>query len=371
MMRICHLSSINPASHSRIFHKECKSLAKVYHTTLITPHERDEDIDGVRIRGVPKPRWGRIHRMTKTVWQVYRKAFSLNVDLYHFHDPELIPAGLLLRLQGRKVIFDIMEDIPASIVSKYYLPRWSRGAIRLLIKFIEKSFYRFFSALISSEPDVRDQISKLNKTVVLVQNFPPVEEMATSEGISWNQRKSIAYVGAISAIRGICEMVKAMSYLIDSSSVTLKLGGSFDPENLMKEVSILPGWKRVDYLGYLDRKEIRDILSCSFAGLVVLYPDPNHVLAYPVKMFEYMSAGIPVIASDFPLWRQIVEGARCGLLVDPLEPKAIAKAICYLNSHPKEAEEMGARGREAVEKCYNWKKEEAKLLNLYEEILLK
>ena len=122
-------------------------------------------------------------------------------------------------------------------------------------------------------------------------------------------------------------------------------------------------------LGFVDRDRVRQVLSRSMAGLVTLHPIINYIDALPVKMFEYMSAGIPVIASDFPLWREIIQGDDCGLLLDPLNPAAIAHAIDYLVSHPEEAQRMGKNGRTAVETKYNWTMEEKKLLAFYDNIL--
>jgi glycosyltransferase involved in cell wall biosynthesis len=106
------------------------------------------------------------------------------------------------------------------------------------------------------------------------------------------------------------------------------------------------------------------------AGLVTLHPTPAYLDSLPVKMFEYMSAGLPVIASDFPLWREIIEGNDCGLCIDPLDPAAIAAAIDALVSNPARAEQMGRNGRAAVEQHFNWANEERKLLQLYEDILI-
>ena len=133
----------------------------------------------------------------------------------------------------------------------------------------------------------------------------------------------------------------------------------------------MPGWQRVNALGFLDRAGVRDVLGRSMAGLVTFHPAPNHIDAQPNKMFEYMSAGIPVIASDFPLWREIIAGNDCGLLVDPVNPAAIAEAIDTRVNNPDMAQRMGENGRRAVEARYNWGIEEQKLLAFYEQILTK
>jgi len=153
------------------------------------------------------------------------------------------------------------------------------------------------------------------------------------------------------------------------SAARLQLAGQFSERDLQQRVQALPGWERVDALGFVDRTGVREVLGRSMAGLVTFLPAPNHIDAQPNKMFEYMSAGIPVIASDFPLWREIIAGNDCGLLVDPLFPEKIAEAIDYLVTHPEDAERMGRNGRKAVLERYNWQNEERKLLEFYERVL--
>jgi glycosyltransferase involved in cell wall biosynthesis len=177
----------------------------------------------------------------------------------------------------------------------------------------------------------------------------------------------VAYIGGISRIRGIVEVVKAMQK--QSSDARLQLGGSFSEIEFEKQIRKEVGWNKVDALGWLGRNDVKGVLHDSIAGLVTLHPVINYVDALPVKMFEYMSAGLPVIASNFPLWKRIVEGNRCGLCVDPLDPQAIAEAIDYLVSHPIEAGQMGRNGQKAVLKHYNWENEEKKLIDFYNGLL--
>jgi len=108
----------------------------------------------------------------------------------------------------------------------------------------------------------------------------------------------------------------------------------------------------------------------SRCGLVVMHDTPSHREALPVKLFEYMSAGLPVIASSIPKWQSIVEEHRCGLVVDPLDIDEIAAAIEWIFEHPEEAEAMGERGREAVEDQFQWSSQGEKLISFYDKILL-
>jgi glycosyltransferase involved in cell wall biosynthesis len=186
--------------------------------------------------------------------------------------------------------------------------------------------------------------------------------------VEWgNKQAEVCYVGGIAKIRGIAEVCEAIG--LAKTNVRLNLCGRFVESGVELDVKAMPSWRCINEFGFLDRLGVRDVLSRSVAGMVTFHPLPNHVDAQPNKMFEYMSAGIPVIASDFPMWREIIKGNDCGLLVDPLDPMAIAQAIDYLVANPEEAKRMGTNGRRAVNERYNWALEELKLLAFYERTL--
>ncbi len=352
----------------RIFHRQCRSLADAGHEViLIAPHDRDETVHGVHVKAIPRFT-GRIQRMTSGVAHAYREARRQDADIYEFHDPELIPAGLLLQAQGRRVICDIHEDLPRTIDDKTYLPRRLRTPIRWLSELVENSTCRWFSGLIAATPEIADRFRHVNCNTVVVHNYPALDELGPSSTRPFCEREmAVAYVGGITRERGIRELVEAMRLLPANLSPRLKLAGPFSPAGLKDEVARLPGWERVNFMGFLDRTQVASLLSNVRAGLVVLHPAQNFLRSKPVKLFEYMSAGIPVIASHFPEWREMVEGA--GLLVDPLKPSSIAEAIEFLITHPAEAEAMGRRGRELVEMQYNWSSEKETLLRFYDQVL--
>ena len=176
----------------------------------------------------------------------------------------------------------------------------------------------------------------------------------------------VCHEGALSAIRGIVELVRACELL--QSPVRLSLAGDFSEAALATRMLARPGWRRIDALGRLGRPGIGDLRASSRAGLITPHATPGHLGAPPATMFEYMAAGIPVIASDFPLWRAVVEAHACGLCVDPRDPPAIAAAIDYLASHPDIARRMGGNGRKAVCARYNWPREASKLIQFYEHL---
>ena len=369
--KVCVLTSAHPPFDIRIFHKECKSLAAAgYNVTLLAPCDRDQMVDGVRLRAIPKSQT-RLERLTRTVWRVYREALEQAADVYHFHDPELIPTGLLLRLRGRKVIYDVHEDLPRCMPYKPYLPRWVGRLAARMVELLENRAARFFSGIVAATPVIAARFCGLNKRVIVAHNYPLMSELALAPDAAWETREpTIAYAGSsVSVQRGAFEMVRAMGLLPADCAATLSLAGPFSPPSLREQLAPEPGWKRVQVCGVLDRAGVVSLLQRARAGFVLQHPEPNAMAGKPIKMFEYMAAGIPVISADFPLWRQIVDGAGCGLCVDPLNPEKIAEAIWYLLAHPQESEAMGRRGRQAVVERLNWDREKKKLLALYEELV--
>ena len=364
MHKIIHLTSAHPRSDTRIFVKMCCSLAKNnYDVCLIVADGLgDELINSVQVFDVGAKSGGRLSRMTRTVNQVFEKAKLLDADIYHLHDPELIPTGLKLKSLGKKVIFDAHEDLPKQLLGKSYLNKPLRYIMSKAFEYYENWACAKFDAIVAATPFIRDKFLKINSCVEDINNFPIIKELENAG--AWSEKKQeVCYIGSIARVRGVEEIVNAMPYLKD---VRLNLAGSFAEEALEKDVKASEGWSRVNELGFLDRQGVKDVLARSKVGLVTLHPIINYLDALPVKMFEYMAAGIPVLASDFPLWKGIVTGSACGVCVNPKNPKEIAQAIEYLLNNPVEAEKMGEKGRQAVQNKYNWGIEEAKLVNLYE-----
>lgn len=263
---------------------------------------------------------------------------------------------------GKRVVYDVHEDMPTVIFTKGWLPRPLRGALSGLTRWVEAFTARRFFSVVTATPFIRDRFRASNPAAIDVNNFPMVAELMVES--DWDTKEPAAcYVGGIASIRGVVEMVEAIQRV--EPPAHLLLAGAFVSRAERDEVMRLPGWARTRELGFLDRAGIREVLQRSRVGLVTLHPVPNYVDALPVKMFEYMCAGIPVVASNFPLWRQIVEGSGCGICVDPLRPQDIADAVGRLLKDPALAREMGERGRQAVKSQYSWEIEEAKLVDLY------
>lgn len=366
-MRVCHLTSVHSRGDTRIFLKECRSLANAGHETalIVADGNGDDAIDGVRIYDVGRSK-GRLDRMRNTTARVLAKAISLDASVYHFHDPELIPAGIKLKAIGKRVVFDAHEDLPKQLLGKPYLSRPAKWLLSKSFALYERWACRRFDGIVTATPYIRDKFLEINPDTVDINNFPMLGELSSGE-VDWSRKEcAVCYVGGIAQIRGMEQLVEAMTKV--KSDARLQLGGRFSEAHLEERMHHHLGWRRVDALGFLDRDGVRDLLQRSVGGLVTFLPAPNHIDAQPNKMFEYMSAGVPVIASNFPLWREIIEGHDCGLCVDPLDSTAIARAIDLLVSNPERAEQMGRNGQKAVREHFNWAVEERKLLDFYAQL---
>lgn len=366
--KVAHLTSVHPRHDIRVFRKQARTLAAAgYDMTLVVADGKgDEDIDGVKIRDAGAPQTGRLKRMTVSTRQVYERGRALDADIYHLHDPELLPVALRLKREGKRVVFDSHEDFPADIMTKPYLNAFARVAISRGFAAYESFAVKKLDHIITATPAIRRKFERLGCVATDVNNFPLLEEL--SELITWDrERTSACYIGAMTSIRGVPELIDAMA--LTREGVRLSIAGNFTEAQTADRCKASAGWPRVDDHGFVGRAEVRAVMENAFAGVVTFLPAPNHTDSQPNKMFEYMSAGIPVIGSNFPLWREIIEGNDCGICVDPAAPAEIAKAIDRLSADQDTAREMGARGRSAVMTRYNWDSEGKKLLDLYETLL--
>ncbi len=369
--KVCILTSVHIPFDGRIFHREAKSLARAgYDVVLIARHDRAEVVDGVRIVPLPEPK-NRIQRMTTLLWRLFRLAVKENADVYHFHDPELMTVGLLLKLRGKRVIWDVHEHYPNSILDKFWISRGLRRFISKSFDLFERAVVRSFDCVIYTTGLVGARYEKMKVRSGRIENYPSVKLAETFER---KPRERIIYLGAMSRIRGLVEVVEAFGLVgKEYPRWELCLVGSCRPAAFEDELKALAVERHVEtqvkFIPWVAYEEKERFSAQAAMGVVTYLPHANNMSCLPNKLFEYMVMGLPVIASDFPLYREVVGSSRCGLIVDPTKPPAIAEAMEYLIEHPQEARRMGENGRRAVLERYNWEKESQKLLNIYETVL--
>jgi glycosyltransferase involved in cell wall biosynthesis len=371
--RIVHLSSAHRPDDSRIFWKECLSLARAgYDVFFVVPDDRSSraglssDVNIVPV----KRRSGRLGRMLLSTADVVVAGLRQKAAIYHIHDPELIPGGLALRLLGKRVIYDVHEDLPRDILFKNWIPSRLRRPVSRTASALEWLAARAMSGIVAATPTIARRFPQAR--AALVQNFARLAEFpvrAPAPAADGMAIPRAAYIGWVTPERCAIEMVEAIALVERFPEARLIIGGDISPPAFAEKLSASPGWARVDYRGHQSRTDVQRMLAEAQVGLAIFHPVQSYIESQPVKLFEYMAAGLPVIAADFPHFRKLVEDNRCGLCVPPRDTAAIASALEWIFDHPTEAQEMGRRGRALVLESFNWEREAESLFRLYDRIL--
>ncbi len=367
MSRVVHVTTVHPRDDIRIFRKECVSLARAGYEVVqvVGDGQGAAVVDGVRTVDIGARPAGRLARMRRQPAAALAAVRRERPALVHLHDPELLPLGVALAREGLPVVYDAHEDVPRQILTKQWIPAALRPGVSRAFEVYENRQVRQLAAVSAATPHIAERFAQVARLAVNVGNYPFEDELAPAAGARPRERM-VCYVGGLMRTRGLLQMVRAVALV---PGLRLVLCGRFEDAALEAAVRAEPGWGRVQWLGQVGREQVREVMACASAGLVTLLPMPSYLDALPIKMFEYMSAGLPVVASDFPLWRGIVQRHRCGVVVDPADPAAIAAAIGSILDDPARAQAMGEAGRAAVLTAYRWPVAERELLALYDRLI--
>lgn len=370
MYKVCHISSSHSQKDPRIFNRECITLSEAgYDVTLIVPGGVS-DSNVINIIGVDKPK-SRLDRMLKITNRIYKKALSVDADIYHFHDPDLLLFGLCLKRRGKKVIFDSHENYTELIKTKEYIPEFLR-------KIISRIYFAFETYICGKIDGVVGVSEKENgpslfdgrsKQSAYVGNYPKLNEI-TKTIIDNTLDKGISYVGLISNNRGIEQTMDACHEL----GIRFILGGvDVEGSGYIDYLKKKESWNIVDYRGWADSDEKSKIYSESFAGVFLINVSNGSQMIesdnLPTKVYEYMASRIPAIVTKYPYSEKIVNKHEFGMCVNPDDYDMVKNTIKYLYENREQCNQMGIKGRKIVEDKYNWDLEKTKLLELYERIL--
>ena len=369
--KVVHLTSVHSVFDTRIFQKECVSLAENgFEVSIVGPRSREEQVSVVQIIPVESST-NRFLRVFMVSRAVVLRAVQENADIYHLHDPELLLWAHILKRTGAIVVFDMHEDLPLQVRNKIWIPKLFRPLLSFFLTHLEKILLRGIPVVLA-EMSYKGTRSWIRKSVDIL-NFPKIDWLTEMKCESQTGSvPRIGYIGAVTKERGSTRMVKALGELRRRGlDVEFDCIGPIIGEH--REFLLnLAGKMEVDgaqFPGYLHPEAGWARIAKCKIGMAVLEPIPNYLESYPTKMFEYMGLGLPVIVSNFPLYREIIDRFHCGFAVDPLDTHAVADAVQKLLDDPAEAEAMGERGREAALQEFDWRGEEAKLVKFYEELL--
>jgi glycosyltransferase involved in cell wall biosynthesis len=366
-MHIVHLTSVHNSEDNRIRKKMLRSIvANGWKATLVTGDLDATSNDGVQIISVLPGNKQRLLRMFITAPLVVLKAFRIKADVYHLHDPELLLWAPLLALKGTPVIYDIHEDYSAALKQRQYLPKLLRNIIASVSGILEK-VASCWCHIIVAEKYYRKRFPK----ALEILNYPNIEHYKRLNALDVSTT-NLLYTGNISVMRGSQNLARLVADFCDIS-VTIVGYCPGNIANLMRKETRKNGSERLNIIGenrYLPFNEIiaSYMKGCWLAGLALFQPTDHNKGKELTKFFEYMAVGLPIIASDFPVWRKLIEDQGVGLCVNPNDTSSIKCAVDWLRSHPQKAMEMGAKGQCLVKKYYNWQAEAKKLLMFYENI---
>jgi glycosyltransferase involved in cell wall biosynthesis len=347
----------------------CACLAAAgYDTFLVAPGESFEE-NGVRVLGAGDAPASRVLRMTRFARKVYRMALSLDAHIYHLHDPELLRFGLKLMRGGKRVIYDSHEFPALGIRTKGWIPGPLRPLIAWAYKTYEARVCKKLDGVIAvCDVDGKNYFKGRAKRVWYIANYPGLQELGCARMDACPKDRAgarqAAYIGGLSAARGITAAVQSAAL----AGVPLHIAGAFASEAYKKELESLPAWANVTYHGVLDRRAVQALLRHVSIGVSIIKNEGQygHIDTLPVKVYEYMAYGLPVVLSDTPFHRKLNEALRFGVCVDPDDEAAVAGALRFLCENPAAARALGKNGRAAVLEKFNWETEKKTLLAIYQ-----
>lgn len=372
MIKVCHISTAHNKLDDRIFYKECVSLANAdFNVNFIVQSQKNEMIDKVNIISLPIVN-SRLKRMLVNPIRAFIKVMHLNPKVVHFHDPELIFVGILLKIFGKKVIYDMHELVYCQINDKDWI---ANNTIKRLVSFsykmIERLAIRLFDRIVLAEDGYakyfNDNYKKQLHKVIYIRNFPVLKLINDNKVIENRDfsKTVLLYAGGLTKIRGIKEIVDSLTTI--TAPVELWLLGKFDNEDYQNECQSSNGWKKVKYFGYVKHENVYQYTLACDIGISLLYPLPNYLTSLPVKAFEYMACEKPMIMSNFDYWQEIF--GDVALFCDPMDPKAIADCIQQLISQKEDADKMGKMGRKLILEKFSWEAESLRLIAMYNQLL--
>ena len=349
--------------------KQCQTLADQYEVFCALPRASPTVAPAIRFIRLPCFRHV-IWRTLITSPYILLRCLWLRPAVVHVYVPEFLPFAFVFRLLGAVIIYEVQENL----YKKMHLKQFNRGfllewAFHCFDALARRHFY-----LIFTEHGYLDTYVNLAKPHAVIYNYPllPFLELFRQPYQSDPAQPLFFYIGWLSFERAFDTIIDGLARLKQVyPAFTAHLFGQQTFGNA--DLEQLPAFNQVrgnvHFHGYTDQRKAFPYAARATAGLALLKPVGDYPESYTTKMFEYMALGLPVITSNFPLYRDVVERHQCGFCLSPYDPAQLAAAMTYLIEHPEEARSMGERGRLAVEQGYNWTTEARKLLQFYRLIL--
>lgn len=369
MKKICHVTSAHPIEDGRIFRRACISTVIAGYDTYLVERGSSYTKNNVKIVGIGEPRVNnRIYRMTVFAFKAVQIALKIDADLYHLHDPELLPYAYLLKKRGKSVVFDSHENYVEQIKTKEYLPFGLAIVVSKIYDIFSRWIFKKIDGLTYPGDGSKTYFDDLCDYVTTTDNLPWLDELYNKYDIdSIKDHNSACYIGGLDESRGLREMIKA-SY---DANCKLYLAGSFSSSEYQTSIQKMPEYKCVEYLGMLNRDGIVNLLNSTSIGFCTLlnvgqYYKMNNL---PTKIYEYMSMSLPVIMSDSAYNISFNDKHCIGICVNPSDIDQFSEAIRFILDNDDFAKKCGSNGRELISEKYCWDIEQYHLIDMYNTIL--
>ncbi|TCV26778.1 glycosyltransferase [Vibrio crassostreae] len=310
-MKVLHITTVHQRYDTRIFHRECINLSNITPITLlVSDGQGNEEVNNVKIIDVCSG-VGRISRC-KSIIAYLLKINDKNCTVLHLHDPEIYFFAIFFKILGFKVVLDIHEDYEKQILLKPYIPStFLKKIISFSYGICEKILLNFVDFCVVPQPSF---LKKNNS--ILVGNFMSNKEVIELNKVSiYKKERAFIYAGGISEERGLINML-VLAEQLKHHNISLKIAGSFQNKKLENQAKEHAGWNNVDYLGFLDRKQLLIEQKQCLAAIILFNNVGQYYLSYSVKLFEYTASQIPVIMPDFGEWISVNSEYGIGINVD-------------------------------------------------------
>lgn len=358
-------SSLHQWDDPRIFYKQCSSLVKYYKLTLIAVTKNNSfQKDKIQIIGLTKPK-SIFHRLINAI-KIVREVFKGNYAIFHFHDPELLWVGFTAKLFGKKVIFDIHENILGIVQMRSWIPIIIKKPLSLFILLLEKFAQRIFDGTILAVKPFLKHFKNYNNTII-VQNFVRVESFSTVQ--LKPKDPTIIYVGSVTYSRGILDLVNVVVELqkMDPTVKLIIMGRIPDQDferklNNLKRLAPLP--ENIQFLGHINFLQLKKYIYSATVGIIPLHPNENYLFSYPTKIFDYMNWGLPYVYSDIPYWVKTFSDKCGGISFEACNKIDLIEKIEKILYDKNLWSRLSKDCRNNIQK-FNWNTEEIKLLRLY------
>ena len=372
MIKITHLTTVHPRDDVRIRYKYVQTLSEdsnINVELVVADGKGFQQAENYNIQDLGTSGLGRLSRFLIGNYKIFKFSLTNKSRIFHFHDPELLPVIGLLKLMGRRVIFDMHENLPLQILKKDYIPSFLRIILSKIINFFQV-IALYFIPVVFAEFSYKKYFSRVKNKVVIL-NYPKKELISK---IKANKRKefTLGYMGSISQERGATIMLNTVDKLRSKGSHIINIlfvgevHGQLANTPIYKK-AVGQGW--AEFTGRLQPKQGWSLMAQCHVGMAVLQDSPNFIESYPTKLFEYMLLKLPIITSNFPLYAEIIQESQCGILVDPSSENEVSNAILKIMNNIEESKKMGERGFYSANDKYNWESEYNKLLSFYDQVL--